>query len=92
MPKQSAGILLYRKTNGHLEFFLVHPGGPFFKNKDDGAWSIPKGVVEQNLPIARDALNLLGRKAPTPETPWSDDLRATLIRVLITGRPAIAKF
>jgi len=43
MPKQSAGILLYRKTAGQLEFLLVHPGGPFFKNKDAGAWSIPKG-------------------------------------------------
>lgn len=43
MPKQSAGILLYKKVNNQLEIFLVHPGGPFFKNKDDGAWSIPKG-------------------------------------------------
>ena len=43
MPKQSAGILLYRKINDQLEVFLVHPGGPFFKNKDDGVWSIPKG-------------------------------------------------
>ncbi len=43
MAKQSAGILLYRKTNNQLEVFLVHPGAPFFKNKDDSAWSIPKG-------------------------------------------------
>ena len=43
MPKQSAGILLFRKVNNQLEVFLVHPGGPFFKNKDDGVWSIPKG-------------------------------------------------
>jgi predicted NUDIX family NTP pyrophosphohydrolase len=44
MPiKQSAGILLYRNTNNILEIFLVHPGGPFFKNKDEGSWSIPKG-------------------------------------------------
>lgn len=43
MPKQSAGILLYRKTVLGLQVFLVHPGGPFFKNKDDGSWSIPKG-------------------------------------------------
>jgi predicted NUDIX family NTP pyrophosphohydrolase len=43
MPKQSAGILLYRLTDGLLQVFLVHPGGPFFRNKDDGAWSIPKG-------------------------------------------------
>lgn len=43
MGKQSAGILLYRKSEGKLQVFLVHPGGPFFKNKDDGSWSIPKG-------------------------------------------------
>ncbi|WP_295713014.1 NUDIX domain-containing protein [Mucilaginibacter sp.] len=46
MPKQSAGILLYRKLNNMMQVFLVHPGGPFWKNKDDGAWSIPKGEYE----------------------------------------------
>lgn len=44
MSKQSAGILLYRySTQQKVEFLLVHPGGPFWKNKDLGAWSIPKG-------------------------------------------------
>jgi predicted NUDIX family NTP pyrophosphohydrolase len=43
MHKQSAGILLYRRRNGILEVFLVHPGGPYWKKKDVGAWSIPKG-------------------------------------------------
>jgi predicted NUDIX family NTP pyrophosphohydrolase len=43
MSNQSAGILLYRKISDELQVFLVHPGGPFFKNKDAGAWSIPKG-------------------------------------------------
>jgi predicted NUDIX family NTP pyrophosphohydrolase len=41
--KQSAGILLFKKSENGLLFFLVHPGGPFWKNKDFGAWSIPKG-------------------------------------------------
>lgn len=41
--KISAGILLYRFNNKRLEVFLVHPGGPFWKNKDEGAWSVPKG-------------------------------------------------
>jgi predicted NUDIX family NTP pyrophosphohydrolase len=51
--KQSAGILLYRKTVNSLQFFLVHPGGPFFKNKDAGAWSIPKGEFsEDEEPLA----------------------------------------
>lgn len=44
MPKKlSAGILLYRKSVGRLEVFLVHPGGPFWAKKNAGAWSIPKG-------------------------------------------------
>ena len=45
MSKQSAGILLYRKVNNALQVFLVHPGGPFFRNKDDGSWTIPKGEL-----------------------------------------------
>lgn len=43
MAKQSAGILLYRIQHSNLQVFLVHPGGPFWKNKDIGAWSVPKG-------------------------------------------------
>ena len=43
MPKTSAGLLLYRDHHGVLEVFLVHPGGPFWVHKDEGAWSIPKG-------------------------------------------------
>ena len=42
MAKQSAGLLMYR-TRGCVEVFLVHPGGPFWARKDQGAWSIPKG-------------------------------------------------
>lgn len=41
--KQSAGLLLYRQRPGGLEVLLVHPGGPFWAGKDEGAWSIPKG-------------------------------------------------
>lgn len=43
--KQSAGILLYRRTTGTPEYFLVHPGGPFFAKKDAGWWTIPKGEL-----------------------------------------------
>jgi predicted NUDIX family NTP pyrophosphohydrolase len=43
MSKKSAGLLLYRKTAENLEVLLVHPGGPLWAKKDDGAWSIPKG-------------------------------------------------
>src|SRR5215472_14172083 len=43
--KTSAGLVLYRLREGVLEFLLVHPGGPFWKNKDAGAWTIPKGEL-----------------------------------------------
>ena len=46
MPKKSAGLLVYRKKRGSMEVFLVHPGGPFWANKDYGAWSIPKGEFD----------------------------------------------
>ena len=53
MAKTSAGLLLYRFHNGMLQFLLVHPGGPFWKNKDDGAWTIPKGeLTEGEEPMA----------------------------------------
>ena len=48
MPKKSAGILLFREISGHLEVLLVHPGGPFWATKDEGAWSIPKGEIEND--------------------------------------------
>ncbi len=46
MAEQSAGILLYRMTGAEPEVLLVHPGGPFWAKKDEGAWSIPKGLYE----------------------------------------------
>jgi predicted NUDIX family NTP pyrophosphohydrolase len=46
MPKQSAGLILYRRRGSKLEVLLVHPGGPFFARKDAGAWSIPKGEAD----------------------------------------------
>lgn len=58
MPKQSAGILLYKTTGQTHQVFLVHPGGPFFKNKDEGAWSIPKGEYLDN----EDALTAAKRE------------------------------
>jgi predicted NUDIX family NTP pyrophosphohydrolase len=41
----SSGLLLFRRTGGALELFLAHPGGPFWRNRDDAAWTIPKGAV-----------------------------------------------
>jgi predicted NUDIX family NTP pyrophosphohydrolase len=46
MPKRSAGLLLFRRS-GELEILLVHPGGPFWARKDDGAWSLPKGEYSE---------------------------------------------
>jgi len=47
MSKHSAGLLLYRFHAGMLEVFLIHPGGPFWERKDLGAWSIPKGELDE---------------------------------------------
>lgn len=47
MSLVSAGILMYRVNREILELFLAHPGGPFFKNKDINAWTIPKGLIEE---------------------------------------------
>jgi predicted NUDIX family NTP pyrophosphohydrolase len=49
MPAQlSAGILMYRGAGEGIEVFLVHPGGPFWAKKDEGAWSIPKGLPDKD--------------------------------------------
>ena len=45
-PKLSAGILAWRRRNHGIEVLLVHPGGPYWRNKDAGAWSIPKGEID----------------------------------------------
>jgi predicted NUDIX family NTP pyrophosphohydrolase len=71
MAKQkavSAGLLLFRRTAGQLELFLAHPGGPFWTNKDVGAWSIPKGVVE-----ADEDLLTAARREFREETGFSVD-------------------
>ena len=46
-PNLSAGLLLYRRPQGALQVFLAHPGGPFWRDRDAGAWTIPKGVVDE---------------------------------------------
>jgi len=47
MVSLSAGILLYRRPRGTLEVLLIHPGGPFWRGRDEGAWMIPNGGVEE---------------------------------------------
>ncbi|HYI41026.1 MAG TPA: NUDIX domain-containing protein [Allosphingosinicella sp.] len=46
MPVRSAGILLYRRDPDGVRLLLVHPGGPFWRGRDDGAWMIPKGLID----------------------------------------------
>jgi predicted NUDIX family NTP pyrophosphohydrolase len=55
-PPHSAGILLFRQRNGRIEVLLTKPGGPFWRNKDIGAWMIPKGIVEPGEAPAEAAL------------------------------------
>jgi predicted NUDIX family NTP pyrophosphohydrolase len=55
MPKKSAGLLLFRRNapESQVEVFLVHPGGPFWRKKDEGAWTIPKGeFTDEEEPLA----------------------------------------
>lgn len=51
----SAGVLLYRRTSGSLEVLLVHPGGPFWRNRQAGAWQLPKGGIEPGETAAEAA-------------------------------------
>jgi predicted NUDIX family NTP pyrophosphohydrolase len=71
--KQSAGILLYRIIDGKPEVFLVHPGGPFWKNKDIGAWTIPKGELDgEETPLeaaVREFREETGHLLPGPFAP-----------------------
>jgi predicted NUDIX family NTP pyrophosphohydrolase len=71
LQKLSAGILAYNIAAGEMKVLLVHPGGPFFKNKDAGAWSIPKGeYVEGEDPLAaarREFKEELGYDLPPGE-------------------------
>lgn len=48
MPRTSAGIALFRRVSDGVELFLAHPGGPFWRNKDDGAWTFPKGEYTED--------------------------------------------
>jgi predicted NUDIX family NTP pyrophosphohydrolase len=75
MIKQSAGLLVYRKRRGTIEVLLVHPGGPFWINKDLGAWSIPKGEFSENeipLEVAkREFLEEIGATIDSEFVPLS---------------------
>ncbi|TNF23413.1 MAG: NUDIX domain-containing protein [Deltaproteobacteria bacterium] len=67
-PKESAGVLLWRRREGAVEVLLVHPGGPYFAKKDEGAWSIPKGELEGEGPWDAAAREACARRELTEET------------------------
>jgi predicted NUDIX family NTP pyrophosphohydrolase len=67
MPKRSAAILLWKRVDERLQVLLVHPGGPFWRNKDAGAWSLPKGEYDEGEPALaaarRELIEELGPSA-----------------------------
>jgi predicted NUDIX family NTP pyrophosphohydrolase len=71
---RSAGILLYRRGEAGLEVLLVHPGGPYWARRDDGAWSVPKGAIDEGeepgAAARREFLEELG--SPPPDGPAID--------------------
>ena len=77
MTKKSAGLLMYKFYKEKLKVFIVHPGGPFWKDKDAGAWSIPKGEIEDDeielLEVARREMKEeTGIDAPTKTENYFD--------------------
>jgi predicted NUDIX family NTP pyrophosphohydrolase len=70
--RRSAGLLLYRRTDDAIELLVGHPGGPFWAARDDGAWSIPKGLVEDgeaDLEVARREFREETGHEPPPGPP-----------------------
>jgi predicted NUDIX family NTP pyrophosphohydrolase len=65
MPKRSAGILPFRKSRKGLEVLLVHPGGPFWRTRDEGAWSLAKGEYSET-----EAPSAAARREFEEETGW----------------------
>jgi predicted NUDIX family NTP pyrophosphohydrolase len=68
--KKSAGLLMYRQEpGGALQVLLAHPGGPFWRNKDDGAWTLPKGEYDESEPPLAAAQREFAEETGFPVTP-----------------------
>jgi predicted NUDIX family NTP pyrophosphohydrolase len=74
LARRSAGLLVFRRVSTGIEVLAVHPGGPFWARKDDGAWSIPKGEIEQTteeepyVAARREFQEELGQPPPDGES------------------------
>ena len=84
--KKSAGLLMYRRTAGDLQVLLAHPGGPFWRTRDDGAWTLPKGeyeTPEEPLDAARrEFTEETGMEASPPFLPLGEVVQKSGKRVL----------
>lgn len=88
MPKRSAGLLMFRRRGDALELLLVHPGGPFWARKNDGAWSIPKGEYEEH----EDALAAAKREFAEEVGPAVDGAFVDLGEITQAGRKVVRAF
>jgi predicted NUDIX family NTP pyrophosphohydrolase len=84
--KQSAGLLMFRRTPGGVQVLLAHPGGPFWRAKDEGAWTLPKGeyeAPEQPLDAARrEFMEETGFEAVAPFLPLGEIVQKGGKRIL----------
>jgi predicted NUDIX family NTP pyrophosphohydrolase len=74
--KESAGLMMFRRVSGDIQVLLGHPGGPFWKRRDHGAWSIPKGLIETGEPpllaVRREFGEEIGYQPPGDAIPLGD--------------------
>ena len=78
MPRESAGFLIFRSTSTDIEVLLVHPGGPFWARRDEGAWSIPKGEIgDSEEPLAA------ARREVSEELGWSPSGDGTPLTAIV---------
>jgi predicted NUDIX family NTP pyrophosphohydrolase len=95
MPKKSAGVLMWKRQGSALRVLLVHPGGPFWRNKDAGAWSLPKGEYDDaENPLAAARRELLEELGPSAAAAAAvpDDAFAPLGEVKQKGGKVVTAF
>ena len=70
--KVSAGLLMFRRNSPEIEVLLAHPGGPFWQNKDEGAWTIPKGMLDGQEPLVAACREFEEETGVSPRGPYID--------------------